>query len=83
MPATDYPRSGPPQVSQTPGASDALALVEDAYPTRLRRSGRTAEHPIAVAELLLGVGEPATVVLTGLLHDVLEDTGVTAAQLRK
>jgi len=72
----------PQRLSDTPGAGDALALIEDAYRSRPMRPGRTAQHPIAVAELLLADSQPASVIVTGLLHDVLEDTQVTADELR-
>jgi len=65
-----------------PQTRSALALLDDAYATRLRRSGRTVEHPIAVAELLRADRQPTSVVVTGLLHDVLEDTDVTVTELR-
>ncbi len=70
------------ELCNAPDRREALAVLEDAYRTRLRRSGRSATHPVAVAELLLADGQPASVVLTGLLHDVLEDTDATADELR-
>jgi guanosine-3',5'-bis(diphosphate) 3'-pyrophosphohydrolase len=69
-------------LSDTPGVDDALELIEDAYQTRLRRSGRTAQHPISVGLLLAADEQPPSVVVTGLLHDVLEDTDVTVDELR-
>lgn len=39
-------------------------------------------HPIAVAELVQGVGGDPNMQAAALLHDVLEDTAVTHAQLR-
>jgi (p)ppGpp synthase/HD superfamily hydrolase len=48
---------------------------------RLRRAVKTVEHPIAVGELLNDDRQPPTVVVTGLLQDVLEDTDVTSAEL--
>jgi (p)ppGpp synthase/HD superfamily hydrolase len=58
-------------------ANDAAqAFLVEAYRTRRRRPGRTAEHPIAVSQLLADDGQPAIVVVAGLLHDVLEDTDV-------
>lgn len=39
------------------------------------------EHPIAVAQLLADDGQPPRVVVAGILHDVLEDTGATRAEL--
>jgi len=62
-------------------ASRALALLDEAYRTRPRRPGRTPRHPIEVAGLLLADGQPETVVVAGLLHDVLEDTDVTPDEL--
>jgi (p)ppGpp synthase/HD superfamily hydrolase len=69
-----------------PGSPDtdrALAFLRDAYGSRLRRNGRTPEHPIAVAELLREDGQPSDLVLAGLLHDVLEDTEVPSEELRE
>jgi guanosine-3',5'-bis(diphosphate) 3'-pyrophosphohydrolase len=72
-------------VSINPGpANDPVRIfLADAYRTRLRRAGKTVEHPIAVGELLADDGQPPTVVITGLLHDVLEDTDVTSRELHK
>ena len=72
-------------MSITPeSANDRVrGFLADAYRTRLRRAGKTVEHPTAVGELLTDDGQPPTVVVTGLLHDVLEDTDVTPAELHK
>ena len=66
-------------MSITPGpANDPVRVfLADAYRTRPRRAGKTVEHPIAVGELLTADGQPPTIVVAGLLHDVLEDTDVT------
>lgn len=60
---------------------EARTYMEEAY----RRSGdeAAAEHPLAVAHLLDEDGQPARLVLAGLLHDLLEDTHVSAAELRE
>ena len=55
----------------------------EAYRTRPRRRGRTVDHPIAVSALLADDGYRPTVVVAGLLHDVLEDTDVTPGELRE
>jgi len=70
-------------VSITPeSANDRVRVfLADAYRMRLRRAGKTVEHPIAVGELLTDDRQPPTVVVAGLLHDVLEDTDVTPAEL--
>lgn len=64
-----------------PGVDAALAFVREAYEARLRRPGRTVEHPIAVGALLAAEGQDAEVVVAGLLHDVLEDTDVVERDL--
>lgn len=69
------------ELAETPGAEEALGFLVDAYRTRLLRAGRTIEHPIAVAELLAGDGQKPSLVIVGLLHDVLEDTDATADEL--
>ncbi len=38
-------------------------------------------HPVAVADLLRGIGASGSVVAAGFLHDVVEDTDVTPEQL--
>jgi (p)ppGpp synthase/HD superfamily hydrolase len=67
----------------SPEAEQALSFVKDAYLRRLSRAGRTAEHPIAVSRLLREDGQPRPLVLAGLLHDLLEDTEVSPAELRE
>lgn len=47
-------------------------FLADAYRTRLRGAGKTVNHPIAVGWLLTDDVQPLTVVVAGLLHDVLE-----------
>lgn len=62
----------------------AREFVEDVYRTRRREPDDTAiGHSLAVARLLHDDGQPDTIVLAGLLHDVLEDTDVTPAELRQ
>jgi (p)ppGpp synthase/HD superfamily hydrolase len=66
----------------TDATSDAARFIDDAYRERLRRPNRTPDHPIAVAQLLAQDGQAPPIVIAGLLHDVLEDTDVTADELR-
>jgi (p)ppGpp synthase/HD superfamily hydrolase len=54
-----------------------LSFLSDAY------GHRSLDHPLAVAELLREARQPHRVVVAGLLHDVLEDTDVTAAEVRR
>jgi (p)ppGpp synthase/HD superfamily hydrolase len=58
--------------------------MQEAYQARGGDSDSAAiDHSLAVARLLQEDGQPDTVVLAGLLHDVLEDTDVTPAELRQ
>ncbi len=62
----------------------ARAFVESAYRTRRpENEDHATDHPLAVARLLREDGHPDKLVLAGLLHDVLEDTSVTSAELRR
>jgi len=70
------------ELTEIPGADEALAFIGDAYRTRVQRRGRTVEHPVAVAGLLADDGQPPRVVVTGILHDVLEDTDATGDELQ-
>ncbi len=72
-----------PALEDTPGFGEALAFITDAYGTRVTRAGRTVKHRIAVAELLSADGQPQSTIVTGLLHDVLEDTGVPPGELHE
>lgn len=56
---------------------EVLAFLSAAY------GHRPLDHPLAVAALLREAHQPQRVVVAGLLHDVLEDTPVTAAEIRR
>lgn len=62
---------------------EARAFVEQAYNSRSHAGDEATDHPLAVARLLREDGQPPVLVTAGLLHDVLEDTGVGAAELRQ
>jgi (p)ppGpp synthase/HD superfamily hydrolase len=68
-------------LTEIPGFEEATRFVEQAYRTRLRRRGRAIDHPLAVAQLLAADGQAPPFVVAGILHDVLEDTNVTAGEL--
>jgi (p)ppGpp synthase/HD superfamily hydrolase len=62
----------------------ARAFMQEAYlAAGGKRDSPAIEHSLAVARLLQEDGQPNSVVLAGLLHDVLEDTDVTPAELRQ
>ena len=52
-----------------------------AYAGRLERPGPIPEHPVAVARLVAEEHRSPDVTIAALLHDVLEDTDVTAQDL--
>ena len=59
----------------------ATELAERAHEGQTDKAGRPyAEHVLAVRDRLAGHGEPAQ--MAGVLHDVLEDTLLTAEDLR-
>lgn len=61
----------------------AHAVAEQAHEGQLRQSGeRYITHPIAVAEIIAGLGLPDTVIAAALLHDVVEDTSFPLDQIR-
>lgn len=53
----------------------AEEIMREAHVGQTRKDGVTPyiEHPVEVAKILEGQGEPEEVVLAGLLHDVIED----------
>ncbi len=64
-----YPRS------KTALIERAHAVAEQAHDGQFRKSGEPyITHPIAVAEIIAGLGLPDTVIVAALLHDVVEDT---------
>lgn len=65
------------------GLVDAgIRLALDAHSDQKRLSGEPfVTHPLAVANILAGLGVSAPVVTAAVCHDVLEDTGVTVDML--
>jgi len=60
----------------------AFDLCIHAHQEQKRKSGEPyASHPIAVAEILAGMEADKDTLIAALLHDVLEDTSMTAAEL--
>jgi GTP diphosphokinase / guanosine-3',5'-bis(diphosphate) 3'-diphosphatase len=68
-----------------------IALLQKAYvfsarahKGQIRRSGEPyLSHPLEVTSLLADMNLDSTTLVAGLLHDVLEDTEVTAAELKE
>jgi (p)ppGpp synthase/HD superfamily hydrolase len=62
----------------------ALAMAARAHRTQVRKGDDVpyVQHPVHVAILLLKHGFAEPVVIAGILHDVVEDTSVTLAEIR-
>jgi GTP diphosphokinase / guanosine-3',5'-bis(diphosphate) 3'-diphosphatase len=62
----------------------AYVFAAQAHKGQVRRSGEAyLSHPLEVANILAEMKLDATTLSAGLLHDVLEDTDVTAPELNK
>ncbi len=62
----------------------AYEVATQAHAGQTRASGEPyISHCVAVAEILLEMNMPATVVAAGLLHDTLEDTDLTYEDLKE
>ncbi len=60
----------------------AFALAKEAHAAQKRDNGEPyIIHPLAVAEILAGFRLDVASIATGLLHDTVEDTGITYAAL--
>ena len=60
----------------------AYALAEEAHAGQNRDSGIPyIQHPLSVALLLADIGMGPDTIAAGLLHDVVEDTGIDLGQL--
>jgi guanosine-3',5'-bis(diphosphate) 3'-pyrophosphohydrolase len=61
----------------------AYELAASAHEGQIRNSGEAyISHPLAVATILAGLGLDDITVASALLHDAVEDTGVTLAELQ-
>lgn len=62
----------------------ALVLAAKAHEGQQRKSGEPyITHPVAVAQNLADWGLDADAIVAGLLHDTVEDTGVSLEEIRK
>ena len=63
---------------------NALEYASRAHEDQLRLSGEPfITHPIHVARMLFEMGFDSDVIIAGLLHDTVEDTGTTLEHLGK
>ena len=71
----------PHEVSQI---EDAFHLASNAHQGQFRASGRPyITHPVIVADILIDMGLDVATICAALLHDTVEDTYITDADLRK
>jgi guanosine-3',5'-bis(diphosphate) 3'-pyrophosphohydrolase len=64
--------------------SRAYLFAEKAHGTQTRDNGDPYfTHPVEVAQILTGYRVDTNSIVTALLHDVVEDTGVTLADIEK
>jgi len=62
----------------------AYAFASDAHAGQKRISGDPyVTHPVSVAYILASLNMDMNVLVAGLLHDVVEDTGITLADIEK
>jgi GTP pyrophosphokinase len=62
----------------------AFHVAEDAHAGQFRRSGEPyINHPMAVATILAGLGMDDMTIGAALLHDAVEDTGLTVEDLER
>lgn len=75
----------PSFVHRLPQTQAAVVYAREAHAGQRRKvdDAPFIAHPLEVASLLYHTGAPDHVVAAGVLHDVLEKTGVQAAELRR
>lgn len=71
------------EASKTSKLADAFAFAEQSHRGQLRKGGRVGyiSHPMAVSALVQEAGGSEDQACGALLHDVIEDCGVTAKEL--
>ncbi len=74
--------TGPDQASAIDMVTRAYKVARDAHAGQRRKSGEPyIVHPVAVARIVAELGVDASTVAAALLHDAVEDTGVTLEEL--
>jgi (p)ppGpp synthase/HD superfamily hydrolase len=83
--ATARPQRAAGQFAGLPGAQAALRFARARHAGQRREVDHAAfiAHPIEVGLLLRRDGQPDEVIAAGLLHDVLEKTATTSAELHR
>jgi guanosine-3',5'-bis(diphosphate) 3'-pyrophosphohydrolase len=74
----------PAPLAVSPLVRRAYAFAEHAHRGQRRKDGQAyISHPVRVARVLAGLGYGDDVVAAALLHDVVEDTPVSLAEVRQ
>ncbi|MBI1942333.1 MAG: bifunctional (p)ppGpp synthetase/guanosine-3',5'-bis(diphosphate) 3'-pyrophosphohydrolase [Betaproteobacteria bacterium] len=82
VPVHDESRFGYLKPSDVARLADAYRFSESAHAGQTRQSGDPyISHPLAVAEILAGWHLDGQALVAALLHDVMEDTSVTKAEI--
>ena len=83
--ATTRPRRGAGRFAGLPMAQAALRFARARHAGQYREIDHAAfiAHPIEVGCLLHGDGQPDEIIAAGLLHDILEKTATTSAELHR
>jgi guanosine-3',5'-bis(diphosphate) 3'-pyrophosphohydrolase len=82
VPVLDDSRFGYLKPSDVARLADAYRFSEAAHSGQTRQSGDPyISHPLAVAEILAGWHLDGQALVAALLHDVMEDTSVTKAEI--
>ncbi len=83
--ATARPQRAAGQFAGLPMAQAALRFARARHAGQRREVDHAAfiRHPIEVGSLLLRDGQPEEIIAAGLLHDVLEKTATTSAELHR
>ena len=69
--------------SAVDGVEKAFAVAKKAHEGQMRKSGdEYITHPVAVAEILADFGLNCETIIAALLHDTVEDTSYSLAQLK-
>ncbi len=77
-------QSGAAASYDLPTIQKALEIACTAHEGQLRRSGEPyIIHPVAVAKIIINLGMDSESVVAALLHDVVEDTYISDADVRK
>jgi (p)ppGpp synthase/HD superfamily hydrolase len=80
---SDGPDSPPDFVLESDALSLAFFVARSAHAGQTRGGGGRPylDHPVQVAELLREEGSDAATIVAGLLHDVVEDSGLTVGDV--